>query len=61
MNVVFETVDVSDTSQGILGETVIPTVDEEGLPIMKGLDCIRGHEDDYVVSHPLDTNFSLNL
>ena len=47
--------------QGILGETAIPTVDEEGLPIMKGLDCIRGQEDDYVVSHPLDTNFSLNL
>lgn len=46
--------------QGILGETMIPTVDAVGAPIMQGLDCIRGQEEDYAVSDPLYTAFSLN-
>ena len=47
--------------EGVLGETVIPAVDGVGVTILDGPDCIRGEEEDYIMSRPLDTNFFLDL
>lgn len=35
-----------DMARGILGETLVPTVDAKGKPIMQGLGSIRGSEED---------------
>eukprot|EP00903_Cladosiphon_okamuranus_P018942 g17420.t1 len=45
-------------ARGILGETLVPTVDENGRPIMQGMDSIRGSEEDYRVEGPQGTHFT---
>eukprot|EP00903_Cladosiphon_okamuranus_P017041 g15706.t1 len=40
--------DVS-VARGILGETLVPTMDGNGKPIMEGMDSIRGSQEDYRV------------
>jgi len=37
---------VSSDAKGILGETLVPTLDEYGQPIMQGMGAIRGLEED---------------
>lgn len=36
----------SSLATGILGETLVPTRDESGKPIMQGMDSIRGSQED---------------
>lgn len=36
----------ASVSSGVLGETLIPTLDNKGKPIMHGMGSIRGSEDD---------------
>lgn len=57
MNVGFEDVRLGLSPQGIVGETITPVVDANGLPIMQGLDAIRGEEGDYKVDGPFGANF----
>ncbi|CAM9894970.1 unnamed protein product [Ectocarpus fasciculatus] len=58
MNVAIDHHDISLEATGVLGETVVPTVDANGKSIMKGMDAIRGSQDDYRVTGPLDTAFA---
>lgn len=44
----------ADTVTGLLGETIRPTLDVEGHPIMSGIDATRGEVDDYRASGPLE-------
>jgi len=37
---------VSHAAKGILGETLVPTRDSNGMPIMAGLEAIRGQHED---------------
>lgn len=46
-----------DTVTGMLGETIRPVLDEDGLPIMAGDDAMRGEVEDYRISGPLATDF----
>eukprot|EP00903_Cladosiphon_okamuranus_P021626 g19884.t1 len=46
MNVAIDHHDVSLEATGVLGETVVPTVDANGKYIMKGIDAIRGSQED---------------
>ena len=46
MNVAIDHHDLSNQATGVLGETVVPTVDGNGKYIMKGLDAIRGSQED---------------
>ena len=46
MNVAVDHHDVSLEATGVLGETVVPTVDASGKPIMHGLKAIRGSQDE---------------
>eukprot|EP00752_Nemacystus_decipiens_P003687 g3397.t1 len=48
MNVAIDHHDVSDEATGVLGETVVPTVDANGKYFMKGVDAIRGSQEDSV-------------
>eukprot|EP00903_Cladosiphon_okamuranus_P022369 g20573.t1 len=43
---------------GILGETLVPTLNEEGMPIMHGMEAIRGSQEHYRVEGPLGTSFA---
>lgn len=45
--------------QGVLGETIRPTLDTMGEPIMFGMAAIRGREEDYSVSGPFDDMFAI--
>eukprot|EP00903_Cladosiphon_okamuranus_P012826 g11986.t1 len=45
-------------STGVLGETLVPTLDDKGKPIMQGMGSIRGSEEDSCVEPPLETAFS---
>lgn len=45
MNLAIDHHDVSLEATGVLGETVVPTVDASGEYIMKGLDAIRGSQE----------------
>ncbi|CAN0061462.1 unnamed protein product [Ectocarpus sp. 4 AP-2014] len=47
-------------ARGILGETVVPTMNGDGKPIMQGMDSIRGSQEDYRVDGPLGTAFVLD-
>ena len=38
--------EMSLDATGILGETLVPTVDDKGDPIMQGMDAIRGQHED---------------
>ena len=46
MNMGVEHNALSRDAQGILGETFIPTRDADGMPIMAGMEAIRGHQED---------------
>eukprot|EP00903_Cladosiphon_okamuranus_P016330 g15060.t1 len=59
MNVAIDHHDVSLEATGVLGETVVPTVDANGKYIMKGMDAIRGSQQDYRVAGALKTAFAL--
>ena len=46
MNLAIEHDNISVDAEGILGETLVPTVDEFGEPIMQGMGAIRGNQED---------------
>lgn len=46
MNLAVEHGNVSLEAKGILGETMVPTVDDGGRPIMHGMEAIRGKQED---------------
>lgn len=46
MNLGVEHNDLSSTATGVLGETLVPTLDADGHKIMYGKEAIRGSEDD---------------
>ncbi|CAM9915773.1 unnamed protein product [Ectocarpus sp. 13 AM-2016] len=58
MNLAFDHLDLNPEATGILGETLVPTLDLDGNPIMQGMASIRGIEDDYLVEGPVDTEFA---
>eukprot|EP00903_Cladosiphon_okamuranus_P020097 g18457.t1 len=58
MNLAIDHHDIDPSvSRGVLGETLVPTLDDEGQPIMQGMGSIRGSEEDYRVEGPLETAF----
>lgn len=46
MNLAIDHTNISPEATGILGETVVPTVDGDGNPIMQGMEVIRGKQAD---------------
>eukprot|EP00903_Cladosiphon_okamuranus_P021428 g19697.t1 len=58
MNVAIDHHDVSLEATGVLGETVVPVVDEHNRPVMKGMEAIRGSQEDYRVAGALETAFA---
>eukprot|EP00903_Cladosiphon_okamuranus_P019705 g18107.t1 len=59
MNVAFDHHDIDPrVATGVLGETLVPTLDDENMPIMQGMGSIRGSEEDYRVAGPLETIFA---
>ena len=46
MNLAIEHQNMSPHATGILGETLVPTVDESGNFIMQGMEAIRGKQED---------------
>ena len=46
MNVAIDRTHVSQNARGILGETLLPTLDANGNMIMHGMDAIRGEQED---------------
>ena len=46
MNLAIEHDNVSLDAQGILGETLVPIVDESGKPVMQGMGAIRGKQEE---------------
>lgn len=46
MNLAIENHNVSLDATGILGETLVPTVDESGKPVLQGMKAIRGKQED---------------
>ena len=46
MNLAIDHKNLSLDATGILGETLVPTLNEKGKPIMKGMDSIRGTQED---------------
>ena len=46
MNMAVDHNDVSLGATGVLGETLVPTIDDRGMPIMQGMGAIRGSQDD---------------
>ena len=46
MNVAIDHHDMSINAMGILGETLVPTVNANGSPIMQGISAIRGTQED---------------
>eukprot|EP00903_Cladosiphon_okamuranus_P020451 g18771.t1 len=59
MNVAIDHHDVSLEATGVLGETVVPVVDGHGKLVMKGMEAIRGSQEDYRVAGALETAFTL--
>eukprot|EP00903_Cladosiphon_okamuranus_P020829 g19129.t1 len=47
-------------AKGILGETSVPTQDEDGEPIMEGMESIRGTTEQYRVEGPLSIEFDMD-
>lgn len=43
---------------GMLGETMRPVLDSQGVPIISGVEAIRGQVEDYRISGPLATDFA---
>ncbi|CAN0249910.1 unnamed protein product [Scytosiphon promiscuus] len=58
MNLAIDHTNISPRAAGILGETLVPTVDGDGKPIMQGMKAIRGQQADYRVEAALDTVFA---
>ena len=46
MNLAIDHIDMSPDTTGILGETLVPTVNDNGAPIMQGMGAIRGIQED---------------
>ena len=46
MNMAIDHNDLSFDASGILGETLVPTVDDNGVRIMHGMNAIRGSQED---------------
>ena len=46
MNLAIDQADINLDATGILGETLVPTVDENGASIMQGMGAIRGMQED---------------
>lgn len=46
MNMAIDHNEVSREAEGVLGETFVPTRDANGYPIMRGMESIRGSEED---------------
>ncbi|CAM9134386.1 unnamed protein product [Scytosiphon promiscuus] len=59
MNVAIDQTDVTPDAKGVLGETIVPTVDALGDYIKHGMESIRGEQEDYLVSGPLEVAFAL--
>eukprot|EP00752_Nemacystus_decipiens_P004376 g3999.t1 len=59
MNMAIDRTEVSLEATGILGETLVPTLDDSGTPIMQGIGAIRGSQEDYRVEGPLGVYFTL--
>ncbi|CAM9646462.1 unnamed protein product [Scytosiphon promiscuus] len=57
MNIAVDPTSLSSQAEGILGETIVPTLDANGDPIMHGMGAIRGTQADYRVAGPLETDF----
>ncbi|CAM9891998.1 unnamed protein product [Scytosiphon promiscuus] len=53
MNLAIDEHSIDAGATGILGETLVPTLDEYGEPIMEGMLAIPGVEEDYRVDGPL--------
>ena len=49
----------NESLSGILGETARPVLDKDGREVMEGYEAFRGTVEDYRVSGPLGTDFSL--
>ena len=49
----------NESLSGILGETARPVLDEDGNAVMEGYEAFRGTVEDYRVSGPLGTEFTL--
>ncbi|CAN0044628.1 unnamed protein product [Ectocarpus fasciculatus] len=60
MNMGIDHNEVSYSATGILGETSTPTTDANGEDIMTGMESIRGSEEDYRVTGPLDVTFAMD-
>lgn len=59
MNVGLEGLVVGDSLSGILGKTARPVLDDNGDPIMEGMEAIRGTVEDYRVAGALGVDFLL--
>ena len=46
MNMAVDSNDVGLGATGVLGETMVPTLDDNGMPIMHGMGAIRGSQED---------------
>lgn len=46
MTLAIDHIDLSLDATGILGETLVPTVNNDGASIMQGMDAIRGTQED---------------
>lgn len=51
MNLAIDRADLSSDARGILGETLVPTLDAGGEAIMNGMECIRGEQEDCKFAH----------
>ncbi|CAN0121343.1 unnamed protein product [Scytosiphon promiscuus] len=61
MNVAVDRDEISRRAKGILGETIVPTRDASGNPIMTGMKAIRGEQEDYRVEGSMGKDFVLGL
>ncbi|MEP6134273.1 hypothetical protein [Marinobacter sp.] len=59
MNMGLEGLAIDDSLSGILGETSRPMKDDNGIPIMTGMEAIRGTVEDYRVSDAHGVDFQL--
>lgn len=46
MNMAIDRSNIHLDATGILGETLVPTIDDNGASIMQGMDAIRGQQED---------------
>eukprot|EP00752_Nemacystus_decipiens_P012584 g11144.t1 len=58
MNVAVDQKDLSLEATGVLGETIVPRRDAAGNRIMRGMQAIRGEQEDYRVEGPLGVFFA---